>query len=126
MLSTVEARTGSARKYSVQARARATSDISPVSVWLVAPVICTSTSSPGSPTPTKLTTLLWRERPRRREGSVREGPSIRTSSVAADEPLGALVRAALDHLDEPLHALDAHLVRDLVGERAASVPRRGE
>ena len=93
------------------AGARASRDISPLSVWLVAPVISTGTISPGSASPVKLTALLWRERPRRRLGSVREGPSTSTSSVAPDEPLRALAGAALDDLDEPLHPLDLDLVR---------------
>lgn len=41
-----------------RAVARASNDASPMSVWLVALVICTSTSSPGSARPEKLTTLL--------------------------------------------------------------------
>ena len=45
---------------------------------------------------------------------------------APDEALRALPRAPLDDLDEPLHPLDLDLVRDLVGNVAASVPRRGE
>ena len=46
---------------------------------------------------------------------------------AADEPLGALAGAALDDLDEALHALDLDLVRDESSVKvAASVPRRGE
>ena len=52
-----------------------------LSVWLVALKISTGTSSPGSAMPVKLTTLLCRERPRRRAGSLREVPSTRTSSV---------------------------------------------
>ena len=44
-----------------------------------------------------------------------------------DEALRALAGAALDDLDEPLHALDLHLVRDEPSvQLAASVPRRGE
>src|SRR5277367_6278273 len=54
---------------------------SPESVWLVAAVICTSVSSPGAARPLKLTALLWRVRPRRRSGSVREVPSTSTSTV---------------------------------------------
>src|SRR5437764_3175719 len=47
-----------------QANARGTSDCSPLSVWLVAPRISTSTSAPGEAVPLKFTTLLCRERPR--------------------------------------------------------------
>ena len=36
---------------------------------------------PAAARPSKLTALLWRERPRRRVGSVRDGPSTSTSSV---------------------------------------------
>ena len=53
----------------------------PVSVVEVALEISTSTSSPAAATPSKLTVLLWRVRPRSRVGSVRLGPSTRTSSV---------------------------------------------
>ena len=60
--------------------AAASSDSSPVSVWLVAPVIRTGTISPGDASPLKLTALLWRERPRSRDGSVRDVPSTSTSS----------------------------------------------
>ena len=55
-----------------QPAARATSDSSPVSDWLVAPVIVTGTISPGEASPSKLTTLLCEVRPRRRDGSWRE------------------------------------------------------
>src|SRR5436309_9145065 len=48
-----------------QLAARARIDSWPVSVWLVAPVISTRTSSPGEARPSKLTTLLWVARPRR-------------------------------------------------------------
>ena len=53
----------------------------PASVVEVAPVISTSTSSPGAAVPSKLTVLLWRVRPRSLVGSVRLGPSTRTSIV---------------------------------------------
>lgn len=64
-----------------QLAARASSEASPPSVWLVDEVISTSTSSPGEPRPLKFTTLLWRERPLSRAGSLREGPSTSTSRV---------------------------------------------
>ena len=64
-----------------QAPTRASSSSSPASVWLVAESIRTCVSSPGAASPAKLTTLLWRVRPRRRSGSVRELPSTSTSSV---------------------------------------------
>src|SRR5439155_24834770 len=57
---------------------RETGDPSPASVVDVALVISTSTSSPGSPRPTKLTVLLWRVRPRSLAGSVRLVPSTST------------------------------------------------
>ena len=99
----------------------------PASVVEVAAVISTSTISPASAVPSKFTVLLWRVRPRRREASVRLGPSTSTSIVAPDEALRALARAALDQLDQPLHALDLDR-RAGPGRRrsAASVPRRGE
>src|SRR6478735_23767 len=53
----------------------------PASVVEVALVISTSTISPWPAVPSKLTVLLWPLRPRRREGSVRLGPSTRTSTV---------------------------------------------
>src|SRR5207248_10751606 len=45
---------------------------------------------------------------------------------AADEALGPLARAALDELDEPLHALPLHIVGNLAGERSrlGAAPRR--
>ena len=76
---------------------------SPASVWLVAAVIRTSVSSPGAARPVKLTTLLWRVRPRSRSGSVREVPSTSTSQRAPDEALGAGSRFALHELDQALH-----------------------
>ena len=59
---------------------------------------------------------------------MRDGPFDEHVERAPDEALRALARAALDDLDEPLHALDLHLVRDEPVGRcsAASVPRRGE
>ena len=87
--------------------ARASSDSSPASVWLVALAISTCTYSPGCASPLKLTALLWRERPRRRVGSVRDGPSTSTSSVRPTKRCARSRGAALDDLDEPLHPLDA-------------------
>src|SRR5215207_2012020 len=54
---------------------------SPSSVWLVASWISTSTYSPGCARPAKFATLLWRVRPRKRLGSVRDAPSTSTSIV---------------------------------------------
>jgi hypothetical protein len=48
---------------------------------LVAESIATGTISPGAARPTKFTVLPWRERPRKRDASVRDGPSTSTSSV---------------------------------------------
>src|SRR2546423_9792217 len=44
---------------------------SPASVVLVAESICTRANAPGAATPAKFTVLLWRIRPRKRDGSVR-------------------------------------------------------
>ena len=85
---------------------RASSSSSPASVWLVAVRdLARRVSSPGAREPLKLTTLLWRVRPRSRSGSVRERPFDEHLERAPDEALRALARAALDELDEPLHAL---------------------
>src|SRR5262249_2995 len=115
--------------------ARESSEDSPASVWLVADVILTGTISPGSPSPSKLTTLLCVVRPRRRGGAGRGGPPARASGGrptkragaprggrgqgggGAEEARGALGGAALDHLDKPLHALHLDIVGDeVVGE----------
>src|SRR5207245_847373 len=58
---------------------RASKRSSPASVVLVAESMRTCTSSPGEAAPSKLTVLLWRMRPRSRDGSVRDGPSTSTS-----------------------------------------------
>ena len=93
----------------------------------VAPVISTGTISPGRASPAKFTTLLWRVRPRSRLGSCARRALDEHLERAADEALRALARAALDDLDEALHALDLHLVRhEPSASSAASVPRRGE
>ena len=89
-------------------------------------MISTSTSSPGSAVPSKLTVLLWRVRPRSRAGSLRLGPSTSTSIVRPTKRCGALLGATLDQLDQALHALALDRVRDLPSISAASVPRRGE
>src|SRR5439155_13594963 len=47
----------------------------------VAPSIRTSTSSPAAATPVKFTVVFRRVRPRNSDGSVRLGPSTRTSST---------------------------------------------
>ena len=82
---------------------------------------------PACARPAKLTTLLWR-RAAAQPGRVGARRALDEHlERAADEALGALARAALDDLDEPLHALDLHLVRDeLVGElgRLGPAPRR--
>src|SRR5262245_5929164 len=59
--------------------ARLSSRSDPLSVVEVAAVMSTSTNSPGAAVPSKLTVLLCRVRPRSRVGSVRLGPSTRTS-----------------------------------------------
>ena len=79
----------------------------PCSVWLVAALISTSTSSPGAASPLKFTTLLWRVRPRRREASVREVPSTSTSSVRPTKRCARSRARRWIDLDEALHALDA-------------------
>src|ERR1041385_8353869 len=61
-----------------QAPARARRSSSPASVGLVAESIRPCVSSPGAASPAKFTTLLWLVRPRKRSGSVREGPSTST------------------------------------------------
>ncbi len=61
-----------------------------------------------------MTTLLWRLRPRSRVG-IRTGRSLdKHLERAPDEPLGALRRAPLDHLDQALQPLDLDLMRDLL------------
>src|SRR3954462_8585494 len=84
----------------------------------------TPTVSPGSAMPAKLTTLLWRHRPRKRPGSLRDGPSTRTSTVrptnrcarsrARRSPRPPLAPRARATPPEPLHALD----RDVVGDES--------
>src|SRR5512132_1311109 len=95
----------------------------PLRVVEAAPEISTSTSSPGAAVPSKLTVLLWRVRPRSREGSVRLGPSTRTSTMRSRKRC-ARSRARLDELHEALHALALDWVRQLVleggGLRAAA------
>ena len=107
--------------------ARASSDISPASVWLVAPVIWTGTISPGSARPSKFTTLPWRVRPRTRPVGARRALDEHVERPP-DEPLRALARAPLDDLDEALHPLapSPRAGRTSSVIVAASVPRRGE
>ena len=86
-----------------------------------------ASSSPGWARPAKLTTLLWRVRPRRRSGSVREGPSTSTSSVRPRKRSARSRGAPLDDLDKPFHALDLHRVgHEPLGElgRLRAPPRR--
>ena len=101
------------------------------SVVLVAPVISTSTSSPGgggvppAPAP-KLTVLLCRVRPRRRDGSVRDGPSTSTSSV---RPTNRCARSvARRWTASTRRSMRSRLTAcgSWSGRSAASVPRRGE
>ena len=100
------------------AGARASSDISPVSVWLVAPVISTGTISPGDGEAVEVDDLVV-------AGAAADAAGVGARRAldehverAADEPLRALARAALDDLDEALHPLDGDLVRDeVVGDR---------
>ena len=74
-----------------------------------------------------MTVLLWRVRPRslRRVGAARalDEHLLRGARRTA---LRALQRAALDDLDQPLHALALDRVRDLVGQlrRLGPAPRR--
>src|SRR3954451_17428414 len=107
--------------------ARATSDISPASVCEVAPVIATGTVSPGSAIPPKLTTLLWRERPRTRLGSLRDGPSTRTSNV---RPTKRWARARAPRWTvstrRSMRATATSWPTTPSVISAASVPRRGE
>ena len=98
-----------------------------MSVWLVAAAISTGTISPGDARPSKLTTLLCAVRPRRRDGVVARGALDEHVERAADEALRALAGAALDDLDEALHPLDLHLVRDEVVDELGGLgvaPRR--
>src|SRR3954465_7438868 len=77
--------------------------------------MATGTISPGSARPVKLTTLPWPERPRRRAASVREAPSTSTSSGRATKRRGApgaLGGAALDDVDQALHARHGDVVGD--------------
>ena len=99
---------------------------SPTSVWLLASWISTSTYSPGWARPAKLTTLLWRVRPRRRRRVGARRPLDEHLERAPDEALRALAGAPLDDLDEALHALDLLLVRHAVLElgRLRPPPRR--
>ena len=78
------------------------------------------------PRPVKFTTLLCRERPAQAGWIGPRRTLDEHVERAADEPLGALVRPPLHHLDQSLQALDLELVRHLIGQPAASVPRRGE
>ena len=55
---------------------------SPRNVWLVASGISTCTRSPGGARPPKLTTLLWRVRPRRRSGRCARRPRPAPPSCA--------------------------------------------
>ncbi len=71
--------------------------------------------------PSKLTALLWRVRPRSRLGSVPARPLDQDLHRAPDEALRALAGAALDRLDQALHALPLDRVRDLA--RRARRPR---
>ena len=83
---------------------------SPESVWLEAASMRTPVSSPGAASPAKLTTLLWRVRPRRRSGSVRQGPR-RAPRRCGRRTAGRARGPALDELDEALHARNLDRVR---------------
>ena len=92
----------------------------------VASPISTSTKLAGaSPAnrPVKLTIVFRRVRPRSSVESVREWPSTRTSSTRPTRASLRVARGLLGQLDEALHALDLHLVRDLVGHRRRVGPR---
>ena len=101
---------------------------SPCSVWLVAEVISTSTSSPGDASPLKFTTLLWRVRPRRRDGVVARRALDEHLERPPHEPLRALARAPLDRprRGAPCARRDTSCGRNSSANAAASVPRRGE
>ena len=62
----------------------------------------------------KCTSLFWRVRPDHTVGSFFDGPSTSTSSVRPTRASCLRQRVALDHLDEPLHALLHDLGRDEV------------
>ena len=89
-------------------------------------MIATRASSPAAASPVKLTVVLRRVRPRSSELVGARGALDEHLLDAADASCVALAGDPLGQLDEPLHALDLHLVRNLVGHRAASVPWRGE
>src|SRR4051812_16237874 len=98
----------------------------------------TGTVSPGSPRPSKFTTLLWLRAPPTGRGGGGRGPPPATPPPPAPhpsgpppaggvgaggpraervrrsghEPRGALATRRLHHLDEPLHPLDRDLVLD--------------
>ncbi len=106
---------------------RASSDISPLSVWLVALVIWTGTSSPGAARPSKLTTLLWRVRPRTRLASVREVPSTSTSSVRPTNRCArSRARRWTTSTSRSIRSTATSCGTNASVISAASVPRRGE
>src|SRR5215204_4647140 len=99
---------------------------SPSNVWLVASWISTSTYSPGCARPAKFATLLWRVRPRRRLGSVRDAPSTSTSIV---RPTNRCERSrARRWTTSTRRCIRSTFSSCETGSSssAASVPRRGE
>ena len=77
-----------------------------MSVWLVAAVISTGTISPGDGEAVEVDDLVVRRAAAQARRVVARGALDEHVERAADEALGALAGAALDDLDEPLHALD--------------------
>src|SRR5712691_3882781 len=98
----------------------------PRSVVEVASSIRTSTRSPAAAGPAKLTVVLRRVRPRRSAGSVRLGPSTRTSST---RPTRWAFRAAATCWTTAMsRSIRSRLTSSEIWSAiaAASVPARGE
>src|SRR5512133_1265651 len=92
----------------------------------VASSIRTSTSSPGAAVPAKLTVVLRRVRPRSSVGSLRLGPSTRTSSTPPTR--SALRSAATRWTTSTSRSIRSRLTSSGIWSSitAASVPARGE